>query len=109
YTYMQILQQSAYKRTTATMLARLDYASLAKAMGLTHVELTPGDLEAKIRGILAIAGPVLVTVPVEMGKRPIRWIEAVKSRYTRELSAGQKTRFLTRLGVRTLKLHPQND
>jgi acetolactate synthase-1/2/3 large subunit len=109
YTYMQVLQRSAYKRTTATLLARIDYPSLARAMGLTHVELTPGDLEAKIRGILAIAGPVLVTVPVEMGKRPIRWIDAVKGRYTRELSAGQKTRFLTRLGVRSLKLHPQND
>jgi acetolactate synthase-1/2/3 large subunit len=109
YTYMQILQKNAYKRTTATMLARIDYPSLAKAMGLTHIELTPGDLEAKIRGILSIAGPVLVTVPVEMGKRPIRWIEAVKGRYTRELTAGQKTRFLTRLGVRSLKFHPQND
>jgi acetolactate synthase-1/2/3 large subunit len=109
YTYMQILQKNAYKRTTATMLARLDYPSLAKALGLTHVELTPGDLEAKVRGILAIAGPVLITVPVDLGKRPIRWIEAVKSRYTRELTAGQKTRFLTRLGVRSVQLRPQND
>ncbi|NBO93648.1 MAG: thiamine pyrophosphate-binding protein [Planctomycetia bacterium] len=109
YTYMQILQKSAYRRTTATQLARLDYASLAKGLGLTHIELTPGDLEAKIRGILAMHGPVLTTVPVDIGKRPIRWIEAVRGRYTRELSTGQKVRFAARIGVRSIKLFKEND
>jgi acetolactate synthase-1/2/3 large subunit len=108
YTYMQLLQKSAYRRTTATVLARLDYPSLAKGLGVTHVELTPGDLEAKIRGILAIHGPVLTTVPVDLGKRPIRWIEAVRGRYTQELSTGQKVRFAARLGVRTVKFK-END
>lgn len=110
YTYMQVLQKAAYRRTTATMLAHVDYGSLAKAMGLTHVVLGPGpDLEARIRGILTIAGPVLVTVPSDLGKRPIRWIDAVRGRYTQELSVRQKARFLTRLGARSLHLRPQND
>jgi acetolactate synthase-1/2/3 large subunit len=107
---MQILQQQAYRRTTATMLARLDYAALAKGLGIPHVDIDTGDnLEAKIRGILALPGPALVTVHVDAGKRPMRWINAVRGRFTRELSTQQKVRFLTRLGARSLQVHPQND
>jgi acetolactate synthase-1/2/3 large subunit len=110
YTYMQILQKSAYRRTTATVLPRLDYPSLAKGLGLPHVEIASMDnLEARIRGVLSVAGPVLTTVRVEHGARKVRWIEAVKARYTQELSARQKTRFLARLGVRSLSIKPQND
>jgi acetolactate synthase-1/2/3 large subunit len=110
YHYMQILQKQAYKRTTATVLARLDYSSLAKGLGLSHVAITSGeDLEAKIRGVLALPGPVLTTVCVDSGKRPCRWINAVRGRYTRELSTQQKVRFLGRVGVRSLNPHPQDD
>jgi acetolactate synthase-1/2/3 large subunit len=106
---MQLLQQSAYRRTTATVLARLDYASLAQGLGLRHVELNaPDDLEAKVRGILAMPGPVLVSVHADYGKRPIRWIEAVKRRFTQELSTEQKIRFLTRMSRRALTKQ-QND
>ena len=41
--------------------------------------------------------------------RPIRWLEAVKTRYKKELSTEQKVRFAARLGVRALDLVPQND
>ncbi|MBY0229652.1 MAG: thiamine pyrophosphate-binding protein [Gemmataceae bacterium] len=110
YSYMQVLQQGAYKRTTATILPRLDYPSLAKGLGLAHVELAcMDDLEARLRDILALPGPVLTTVKVEHGKRVSRWIEAVKGKYTRELAPGQKARFLARLGTRSLALRPQND
>ena len=109
YYYMQLLQQSAYRRTTATVLARLDYGSLAQGLGLRHVELnSPDDLEASVRGILALPGPVLVEVRVDYGKRPIRWIEAVKKRFTDELSTEQKVRFLARLSKRTL-MKARND
>jgi acetolactate synthase-1/2/3 large subunit len=109
YYYMQLLQQSAYRRTTATVLGRLDYPSLARGLGLRHVELNaPDDLEARIRGILSLPGPVLVSVPTDYGKRPIRWIEAVKKRFTDELSTEQKVRFLARMSRRTLA-RPQND
>jgi acetolactate synthase-1/2/3 large subunit len=109
YYYMQVLQHSAYRRTTATVLGRLDYASLAHGLGLRHVELNAdGDLEARVRGILDLPGPVLVSVPTDYGKRPIRWIEAVKKRFTEELSTEQKVRFLARMSRRTLA-RPNND
>jgi acetolactate synthase-1/2/3 large subunit len=110
YHYMQMLQQQAYKRTTATVLARLDYPSLARGLGIAHVAIDSGDdLEAKLRGILALGGPALVTVKVDSGKRPCTWINAVRGRYTRELSTQQKVRFLGRLGVRSLHVHREND
>jgi acetolactate synthase-1/2/3 large subunit len=110
YHYMQILQKQAYRRTTATVLAHLDYDALAKGLGLTHVVLDCNhDLEAKIRGVLAMPGPVLITVPVDSGKRPLRWISAVRKRYTDELSVQQKAKFAARIGVRTLKIRREND
>jgi acetolactate synthase I/II/III large subunit len=110
YYYMQVLQQSAYRRTTATVLPRIDYEALAKAMGLTYWEITPTcDLEAAINGALAHEGPVLVRVVTDYGKRKIRWIEATKNRFTDELSTKQKARFAARIGVRSVKRHPEND
>jgi acetolactate synthase-1/2/3 large subunit len=110
YSYMQVLQRSAYKRTTATMLPRLDYASLARALGVKHAEVRcMEDLDARLREILATPGPVLVNVKVDHGSRKCRWIEAVKGRYTQDLSARQKARFLARLGARSLTLTPQDD
>jgi acetolactate synthase-1/2/3 large subunit len=46
---------------------------------------------------------------VDYRGRPIRWISAVRARFTRELSFDQKVRFLARIGTRALDLHPQND
>jgi acetolactate synthase-1/2/3 large subunit len=110
YHYMQILQEQAYRRTTATVLARLDYPALAKGLGVAHVALDScEDLEARLRGILALPGPVLTTVAVDMGKRPLRWISAVRKRFTNELSTQQKVRFAARLGARSLHLRHEND
>jgi acetolactate synthase-1/2/3 large subunit len=108
--YMQALQLQAYRRTTATILARLDYASLAKGFGVSYREITsPRDLECGIRGALEEAGPVLIRVVTDYGKRPLRWIDAAKSRFTKELTTEQKVRFLARLSARALNPHPQND
>jgi acetolactate synthase-1/2/3 large subunit len=110
YHYMQLLQKQAYKRTTATFLARLDYASLARGLGVSHVEINSAhDLDAKIRAILAMPGPVLVNVVTDYGKREIRWIKAVRERFTDELSTQQKLRFLARLGARSLAIKPHDD
>jgi acetolactate synthase I/II/III large subunit len=101
YKYMQTLQEKAYRRTTATVLGRIDYAGLAKGLGLTYVCLdSPDHLEASVRGILEMRGPVLISVPTDYGKRKIRWIEAVGDRFTQELSTEQKVRFLARMGRR---------
>ena len=36
YHYMQMLQEPTFRRTTATEIARLDFAAIAAAMGLAY-------------------------------------------------------------------------
>jgi acetolactate synthase-1/2/3 large subunit len=108
--YMQNLQAQAYRRTTATILARLDYAALSMGFGLNYHEITgPGDLESGLQAALECRGPVLVRVVTEYGKRPCRWIDAARSRFTQELCTEQKVRFAARIGSRALDFHPDND
>lgn len=109
YHYMQILQDSAYKRTTATELARLDYRALAQGLGVAYAEITPGTpLDNAVQGVMAYPGPVLVRVHTDYTGRDIRWIEAVRGRYVDELSAGQKARFLARIGARSISPGPSD-
>ena len=55
YHYMQALQLPAYMRTTATILARLDYAALAQGWGLGYFKIDCGDnLEASIKAVLEL-------------------------------------------------------
>jgi acetolactate synthase-1/2/3 large subunit len=110
YHYMQSLQKPAYLRTTATILAKLDYESLAKGLGLAYREIRSGDdLDASINGSLCENGPVLTRLIVDYGKRPVRWIDAVHKRYTDGLSTEQKIRFLARIGARAVHFHKEND
>jgi len=110
YHYMQSLQKSAYLRTTATILARLDYAALAKGWGVDYQEIGPGeDLDASINGVLCRKGPVLTRLVVDYGKRPVRWIDAVHKRYVDGLTIDQKMRFLARMGARAIQYTKQND
>jgi acetolactate synthase-1/2/3 large subunit len=110
YHYMQALQKQAYKRTTATILARLDYAALAKGFGVPYLEISsPQELECGIKAALDYAGPVLTRVVTDYGTRPLRWLDAAKGRFTKELTTEQKVRFLARLGSRALDIHPEND
>jgi acetolactate synthase-1/2/3 large subunit len=110
YQFMQQLQKPAYLRTTATILARLDYRALAQGWGVAYQEINcNNDLEAGIRGALAQEGPVLTRVVTDYGKRPIRWVAATRQRYVRELTNEQKVRFLARLGSRALDFARVND
>jgi len=110
YHYMQTLQKPAYLRTTATILARLDYAALAHGLGVGYQEITcTADLEPGIRGALSQPGPVLTRIVTDYGKRPCRWIAAAKDRYTKELTSAQKVRFLARIGARAVEMFPQSD
>jgi acetolactate synthase-1/2/3 large subunit len=105
YHYMQLLQLPAYLRTTATVLARLDYAALAHALGVGYQEiLSTADVEAGVRGALCHEGPVLVRVAVDYTRRPIRWVNAARRKFTRELHLDQQVRFLARIGSRAV--HP---
>lgn len=101
YHYMQMLQEPAYRRTTATHLAALDYHSLAHGFGLGYVEATrPDQLEGVVKAAACHAGPVLVRIVTDYGDRKIRWIEAVRDRFTKELTPAQKARFLARIAAR---------
>ncbi|HZU36385.1 MAG TPA: thiamine pyrophosphate-binding protein [Gemmataceae bacterium] len=110
YHIMQVLQKPAYLRTTATILARLDYGALARGLGVGYQEILSNDcLEAGIRGALECPGPMLVRVAVDYGKRPMRWTEAAKKQYTKELTTQQKARFLARIGARAVHVRKEND
>lgn len=110
YHYMQELQQAAYLRTTATILARLDYRSLALGWGVGYQEVRCADeLDARLRCVLEHPGPMLVRVVTDYGRRPIRWLRAARQRYINELNFEQKRRFLARVGSRALDRHPEND
>jgi acetolactate synthase-1/2/3 large subunit len=110
YHYMQALQKAAYKRTTATILAGLNYEALAEGFGVEYLKIeNEGELESGIRQALKTPGPVLVQVCVEYGKRPLRWLDAAKKRYMNEMTLEQKLRFGTRLGARSVALRNRND
>jgi acetolactate synthase I/II/III large subunit len=110
YHYMQELQTPAYMRTTATMLARLDYRSLALGYGVAFQEIRSADeLDPAIRGALEHQGPVLTRVVTDYRRRPVRWIQAARARYTSELTSEQKRRFLARIASRALVREPSND
>jgi len=81
-----------------------------KGFGVAYLQIEDeNDLEAGIRSALEHNGPVLVRILTDYGARPLRWLEAAKARYTKELTAAQKARFAARLGSRALDLHPRND
>jgi acetolactate synthase-1/2/3 large subunit len=108
YRYMQELQKPAYLRTTATILARLDYAALAQGWGVPYHEITAmQDLDAGVHTALCHPGPVLVRVATDYRNLEVRWIECVRKKFTRELSLHQKMRFLARIGSRALDFKPE--
>lgn len=108
YHYMQMLQKAAYARTTATNLAPINYQALATAFGVAYQDIaSAADLDARVRGAFEHNGPVLTRISTDYGDRKIRWIESVRKRYSGELSASQKARFLARLGGRALNMHPE--
>lgn len=110
YHYMQELQTSAYLRTTATILARLDYRSLAMGYGVAYQEIrTHDELEPRMRSVLEHNGPVLTRVVVDYCRRPVRWINAARGRFIAEMTHEQRRRFLARIASRAVDRHPQND
>lgn len=110
YHYMQELQRAAYMRTTATILTRLDYRALAQGWGVAYQEVLSNDqLEGRLGGSLMCDGPVLTRVAIDYRDRPVRWIDAARAKYFRELSPEQKVRFAARVGTRALDRRPEND
>jgi acetolactate synthase I/II/III large subunit len=110
YRYMQELQLRAYRRTTATILARMDYSALAQGFGVGYLEIkATSELDAGIAAALAYPGPVLVRVIVDYRDQKIRWIDAVSRRFVTEMTPSQAGRLLYRVGSRSLDFQPAND
>jgi acetolactate synthase-1/2/3 large subunit len=108
--YMQMLQEPTYRRTTATEIARLDFAAMARGLGVAYNCIPHnGDIGAGIARALATPGPVLTRVVVSYDGREIRWLKALKGQYIDHLSTKQKVRMVSRVAVRSAKLKPDND
>ena len=83
---MQMLQEPVYRRTTATEIARIDYAAFAQGMGLAFNQITDNaDALTGVQRALATPGPVLTRVVVSYEGRELRWLNALRSRYVRKL------------------------
>jgi acetolactate synthase-1/2/3 large subunit len=110
YHYMQMLQEPVYRRTTATEIARINYAAFAHAMGLGYNEIPHNaDIPCGIGRALAFPGPILTRVLISYEGRELRWLRALRSTYLRKLPKDQQIRLVARIGVRVLDHHPQND
>jgi acetolactate synthase-1/2/3 large subunit len=110
YHYMQMLQEPVYRRTTATEIARIDYAAFAQAVGLGYNQITDNaDALAGVQRALACPGPVLTRVVARYDGREIRWLSALRSHYVKHLPNRDKLRLAARIGVRALTPQPDND
>ena len=110
YHYMQMLQDSAYGRTTATELAKLHYGALARGMGLAYFEINSNDdVFGGVALALAHPGPALVRVAISYKGREMRWHETLKRNYFRGLDADQKARIVRRRLAQALDPTPEND
>ncbi len=88
----------------------MDYQALAAGFGVGYLEIKSDDrLDDHVRAALAYPGPALVRVVTDYRDRKIRWIEAVRHKFTNELTTAQKTRFLARIGSRAVTFHKAND
>ena len=110
YHYMQMLQEPVFRRTTATEIARIDYAAFAAAVGLGYNQISRNEeIGPGLSRSLGMRGPVLTRVVVGYEGRDIRWLNAVRSNYLRKLPTDQKVRVASRVGVRTLQRYKDND
>ena len=110
YHYMQMLQEPVYRRTTATAIARIDYAAFAQSLGLTFNQIASNaDVLPGLHRAIATPGPVLTQVIISYDGREMRWLNALRSQYIKKLPNDQKVRMAARIGVRTLSREPDSD
>lgn len=110
YHYMQMLQEPVYRRTTATEIARIDYAAFAAGVGVGYNQIAGNpDICPGIARALATPGAVLTRVVISYEGREIRWLSALKSTYFRAQNTEQKVRMASRIGVRSFQRLPDND
>ena len=100
YHYMQKLQKAAYLRTTATILARMDYSAFAQAMGVGYLEINsvwPGIRHQAAHVRRPSRGSVIVDYPTAK----VRWIDSVASAFPRDVD-GPANALLARIGTEQL-------
>lgn len=110
YHYMQMLQEPVYRRTTATEIARIDYAAFAQGVGVGYNQIASNaDVVGGIQRTLGMPGPILTHVIVAYEGREIRWLSALRSQYLDGLTTAQKARLAARVGVRTVSRRRDDD
>ncbi len=110
YHYMQMLQEPTFRRTTATELARVDFAAYAQAMGLAYNVIgSNDDLAGGVARAIGHSGPILTRVVISYEGREIRWLDAAKGAYIRHLSGDQKLRMAGRVASRSLDRRLESD
>lgn len=110
YHYMQMLQEPTFRRTTATEIARLDFAGIARGLNLAYNCIGANeDVCAGIARALATPSAVLTRVVVSYDGREIRWLNALKKSYIDRLSNGQKVRMASRVVTRSMNPRPNSD
>ena len=108
YHYMQMLQEPVYRRTTATEIARLDYAAFAASVGVGYNQIASNaDVVPGLQRAFGMGGPVLTHVVVSYDGREMRWLSALRRKYIGDLSNREKVRLAARVGVRAIT--PAND
>ena len=110
YHYMQMFQEPAYRRTTATDLARIDYAAFAQSVGIGFNQIAcNADIDAGVARALAYPGPILTQVLISYDGRELRWLSALKKHYLASMPGDQKRRLAARVVVRSLQRGDDSD
>lgn len=110
YHYMQMLQEPVYGRTTATEIARLDFAAMARGLGLAYNEINANEqVPGGLAWSLGCAGPVLTRVCISYDGRELRWLKALRRSYLDKLSGLQVARVAGRSATRSLNPLLRND
>ena len=104
YHYMQMLQEPVYRRTTATEIARIDYAAFARGVGLGYNQIAcNADVVPGIQRTLGLPGPDPDPRDGQLRRPRDPLARARCGRTTSTASpTGQKVRMAARIGVRTV-------
>ena len=110
YHYMQMLQEPVYRRTTATEIARIDYAAFAAAVGVGYNQIAcNADVPAGIQRTFGLAGPILTHVLVSYDGRELRWLNALRRKYIGDMTNRERIRLAARVGVRAVTPRDDSD
>ncbi|MDG3002802.1 thiamine pyrophosphate-binding protein [Paludisphaera mucosa] len=110
YHYMQMLQEPVFRRTTATEIARVDYAAFAAGLGVGYNQIASNaDVVPGLQRSFGLAGPILTHVIVSYDGREIRWLNALRTKYIGDLSNREKIRLAARVGVRAVTPRDDSD